>query len=166
MIHLLARAHATALASLAVTTLAFPVYAQDLSDLPPALEDKFAAAEKTCAEFENGTFSVALGAVQRTDLDGDLQPDWAFDEAGFGCSSAAALFCGSGGCLSHFLVGDSLSSILNQGWDMTQIGPFRVLLVDVHGSQCGGINPTPCIAASVWDASEKQWHSAAAEWEK
>ena len=151
---------------LAVATLAFPLYAQDLNELPPALAEKLAAAEKSCSEFDNGTFSVAFGAVKRTDLDGDLQPDWALDEAGFACSSAASLFCGTGGCMSHFLIGDSLSSILNQGWDMTQIGPFHVLLIDVHGSQCGGINPTPCIVAGVWDASENQWRSAAAEWEK
>ena len=67
--------------------------------------------------------------------------------------------------MSHFLVKDRLFSLLNQGWDMANIGPFRVLLADVHGSQCGGINPTPCVVASVWDAEEKVWRSTGAVWE-
>lgn len=48
---------------------------------------------------------------------------------------------------------------------MTNIGRDRVLLADVDGSQCGGINPTPCIVASVWDAEKKVWRSTVAEWE-
>ena len=67
--------------------------------------------------------------------------------------------------MSHFLVGDRMSSLLNRAWEMTNIGRDRVLLADVHGSQCGGINPTPCIVASAWDAEEKVWRSTVAQWE-
>ena len=91
--------------------------------------------------------------------------NWVLDEAGFACSSAASLYCGTGGCMSHFLVGDRMSSLLNRGWEMMNIGRDRVLLADVHGSQCGGINPTPCIVASAWDAEEKVWRSTVAQWE-
>ena len=31
------------------------------------------------------------------DLDGDIARDWVVDEAGFLCSSAASLYCGTGG---------------------------------------------------------------------
>jgi hypothetical protein len=139
--------------------------AQDLTGLPALLIAKVEAAQKACSEFENGQFALEFGAVHRVDLDGDIYRDWVLDEAGFACSSAASLYCGTGGCMSHFLVGDHLFSLLNQGWDMASIGSFRVLLADVHGSQCGGINPTPCIVASAWDTEEKIWRSAVAEWE-
>jgi len=116
-------------------------------------------------DFESGTFSLEWGAVVRVDLDGDLYPDWVLNESGFACSSAMSLHCGTGGCLSHFLIGQEVHSLLNQGWDIVTFAPHRVLLADVHGSQCGGINPTSCTVASIWDAEAKRWRSAAAEWE-
>ena len=67
--------------------------------------------------------------------------------------------------MSHFLVGDELHSLLNQGWDVVDLGPNRVLLADVHGSQCGGMNPTPCVTASTWDKEEKRWQTTGAAWE-
>ena len=139
--------------------------AQDLSDLPSQLLEKVEAAQQACSDFENGQFALEFGAVQRVDLDGDIYRDWVLDEAGFACSSAVSLYCGTGGCMSHFLVEDRMYSLLNKGWDLANIGPFRVLLADVHGSQCGGINPTPCIVASAWDAEEKVWRSTVAQWE-
>ncbi|WP_299353469.1 hypothetical protein [uncultured Shimia sp.] len=139
--------------------------AQDLSDLPGQLLEKVEAAQQACSDFENGQFALEFGAVQRVDLDGDIYRDWVLNEAGFACSSAVSLYCGTGGCMSHFLVEDRMFSLLNQGWDMANIGPFRVLLADVHGSQCGGINPTPCIVANAWDPEEKVWRSTVAQWE-
>lgn len=139
--------------------------AQNLSDLPSQLLEKVEAAQQACSEFDNGKFALEFGAVHRVDLDGDIYRDWVLDEAGFACSTAVSLYCGTGGCMSHFLVEDRVVSLFNQGWDMANIGPFRVLLADVHGSLCGGINPTPCIVASVWDAEEKIWRSAEAKWE-
>lgn len=139
--------------------------AQDWTGLPAQLLDKVEAAQQACADFENGKFVLELGAVSRVDLDGDIQRDWVLDEAGFACSTAASLYCGTGGCTSHFLIGDRVFSLLNQGWDMANIGPFRVLLAGVHGSQCEGINPTPCVVASVWDAEAKVWRSTGAAWE-
>ncbi|KUJ78503.1 hypothetical protein [Ruegeria profundi] len=142
-----------------------PAIAQDWSALPAQLAEKVEAAQRACSEFENGQFALEFGAVRRVDLDGDLQRDWGLDESGFSCSTAASLYCGTGGCMSHFLIEDRAFSLLNQGWEMANIGPFRVLLADVHGSQCEGINPTPCIVASAWDSEEKVWRSTRAEWE-
>lgn len=142
-----------------------PAHAQDLSGLPAQLLEKVEAAQQACSDFENGQFALEFGAVHRVDLDGDIHRDWVLDEVGFSCSSAVSLYCGTGGCMSHFLIEEHVFSLLNQGWDITNIGPFRVLLADVHGSQCDGINPTPCVVASVWDANGKIWRSAVAEWE-
>lgn len=140
-------------------------HAQDLTELPFQLREKVEAAWQACSDFKNGQFALQLGAAHRVDLDGDIQRDWVLDEAGFACSTAASLYCGTGGCMSHFLVEEHLFSLLNQGLDMANIGPFRVLLADMHGSQCDGINPTPSVVASVWDADEMVWRSTGAEWE-
>ena len=140
--------------------------AQDWSLLPAQLLEKVKAGEQACSDFENGQFALEFGAVHRIDLDGDIQQDWVLDEAGFACSTAVSLYCGTGGCMSHFFLTEGhVFSLLNQGWDMANIGPFRVFLADVHGSQCGGIGPTPCVVASVWDADEETWRSTGAEWE-
>jgi len=147
-------------------TLLQPASASEISELPAQLQEKINLARKACADFENGDFAMEWGAVARVDLDGDLRPDWVLNEVSFACSSAASLYCGTGGCMSHFLVGDVLGSVLNQGWDVADLGPYRVLLTDVHGSQCGGINPTPCVTASTWDAEDGIWRSTAAKWEK
>jgi len=145
--------------------LPIPAIASEISELPALLQEKVVQAQRACSDFENGQFALEWGAVTRVDLDGDLRPDWVLNEAFFACSSAASLYCGTGGCMSHFLVGDDLASVLNQGWDVVHLGPNRVLLTDVHGSQCGGINPTPCVTASTWDKETAQWRGATAEWE-
>ncbi len=139
--------------------------AEDISMLPQALLAKVEDARAACSVIENGEFAIEWGAVSRVDLDGDLRADWVLDEVHFACSTAASLFCGTGGCMSHFLVGDQLGSLLNQGWEMANIVPIRVLLADVHGARCGGIGPTPCVTASVWDTEGGVWRSTAAEWE-
>ena len=142
-----------------------PASSADVSELPEQLQEKVETARQACAEFDNGAFYLEWGAVERVDLDGDLHYDWVLNERGFSCSTAASLYCGTGGCMSHFLLENVTHSLLNQGWGLANLGPNRVLLVDVHGSQCGGINPTPCVTASTWDREEKQWRTTAAEWE-
>ena len=146
-------------------TLSSPALASQISELPAPLQQKVDQGQQACSDFGNGTFALEWGAVTHVDLDGDLRPDWALNEAFFTCSSAASLYCGTGGCMSHFLVGDTLSSVLNRGWDVVDLGPNRVLLTDVHGSQCGGINPTPCVTASTWDTQTAQWRSSVTAWE-
>jgi hypothetical protein len=146
--------------------LAAPAFATEATGLPEQLQKKVDAAAEACAAFENGTFSMDWGAVERVDLDGDLNRDWVLNEQAFACSTAVSLYCGTGGCMSHFLVMDRVGSMLNQGWDLIHVGRHTVLIADVHGSQCGGTSPTPCVTASVWDAEARAWRSAGAEWEE
>ena len=142
-----------------------PAFAAELTGLPAQLQAKVDAAAADCAAFGNGTFSLEWGAVERVDLDGDLNRDRVLNEEGFACSTAVTLYCGTGGCLSHFLVNDRVGSLLNQGWDVLRIGRHGVLVADVHGAQCSGAGPTPCVTASVWDAEGGVWRSAGADWE-
>jgi hypothetical protein len=147
---------------IAIALLAFmPLAASalDLTGLPAALAEKVTAARQACADNGNGEFALEWGAVTRTDLDGDLQPDWVLDESAYACSTAVSLFCSTGGCASHFLVGDVLTSFRNQGWTLVTFGRNRVLLTRVHGSDCGGNSPTPCFVARAWDPEAKAWQS-------
>ena len=159
------RVSTLALSAISANFFSTSAHAQEWVGLPAQLLTKVEAAQQACSNFENGQFALELGAVHRVNLDGDIQQDWVLDEAGFACSTAVSIYCGTGGCMSHFLIKDHMFSLLNQGWNMANIGPFRVLLADMHGSQCDGINPTPCVVASVWDAEEKVWRSTGAEWE-
>ncbi|WP_170391087.1 hypothetical protein [Ruegeria arenilitoris] len=142
-----------------------PAVAADVSQLPPGLQAKVDLAAQACAEFNDGQFHLDWGAVERVDLDGDLRRDWVLNESGFACSSAASLYCGTGGCMSHFWVGEEVHSLLNQGWTVVDFGRQRVVVAGIHGSNCDGINPTPCVTASVWDADAKTWRSSAGDWE-
>ena len=142
-----------------------PASAADVSDLPPLLQEKVERAAQACAAYENGTFHLEWGAVERVDLDGNLDHDWVLNEFDFACSSAASMYCGTGGCMSHFHVDGAVHSLLNKGWEVVSLGQNRVLLTAVHGSQCGGINPTPCVTASVWDNEDQSWRTTVAEWE-
>lgn len=142
------------------------VSAHEAAELPSALQARVDAAAQACADFENGEFVLEAGAIVRTDLDGDLQADWVLNERYFACSSAASLYGGTGGSLSHFLVGDHVTSLLNQGWEMRNLGPNRVLLAEVHGTQCDAVGYTSCVTAAVWDSEASAWRSAAAQWEE
>ncbi|WP_171230344.1 hypothetical protein [Ruegeria sp. HKCCA4008] len=142
-----------------------PAVAADVSQLPPGLQAKVDLAARACAEFNDGQFDIAWGAVERVDLDGDLQRDWVLNESGFACSSAASLYCSTGGCMSHFWISEEVHSLLNQGWSVVDFGRQRIVIADVHGSDCEGINPTPCVSASVWDAEAKTWRSTSGSWE-
>jgi hypothetical protein len=151
------------IASLGFSSTAF----SDLpADVPPSLAAKIDAGIAACRGFENGEFLLLAGALERVDLDGDVSPDWVLNERYFACSSAASLYGSTGGTMSHFLIGDHIFSLLNQGWDMTTLGPHRVLLAEVHGTQCAAYGYTPCVTASVWDAEQGVWRSAAAPWEQ
>ena len=136
--------------------------ALDLTGLPTALAEKVTAARQACANNENGEFALEWGAVTRTDLDGDLSPDWVLDESAYACSTAVSLFCSTGGCMSHFLVGGVVASFQNRGWTVLTFGRNRVLLTRVHGSACGGNSPTPCFVARAWDPDAKVWQSVEA----
>ena len=150
---------------IAIAVLAFmPMAASalDLTGLPAALAKKVTAARQACAHNGNGEFTLEWGAVTRTDLDGDLQPDWVLDESAYACSTAVSLFCSTGGCMSHFLVGNVVAAFRNEGWTVLTFGGHRVLLTRLHGPRCGAISSAPCFVARAWDPDAKAWRSVEA----
>ncbi|MEM8942035.1 MAG: hypothetical protein AAGC91_07755 [Pseudomonadota bacterium] len=140
-------------------------FAQQHTELPTALRGKVEAAADACREFNRGEFSLESGAITHTDLDGDLKADWVLNELYFSCSSAASLYANTGGTLSHFMVGGTVSSLLNRGWEMRTLGKIRVLLAQVHGTLCDGYGYSPCVVSAVWDSETNIWRTAAARFE-
>jgi hypothetical protein len=62
--------------------------------------------------------------------------------------------------MSHFLIGDIVTSFRSQAWTVLTFGRNRVLLTKVHGSECGGANPTACFVARAVDPRNRFDESA------
>lgn len=150
--------------ALALSLTALPALAQnltpaDIAALPAALQTHITKATATCAELDSGLLTVNADAVTRPDLNRDGTPDWILADAGFSCSSAASLFCGTGGCDHTVLVGDTPTQVFAKGIDVFAGEYETALIAWVHGSLCGGDNTTQCALAMVWQ--DGAWTSVA-----
>lgn len=134
----------------ALATLAALVAGPAAADPVTAL---IAQAEAACRSFENGMFEPG-DAVTEIDLDQDGSPDRVVDESRFGCSSAASMYCGTGGCMLHAVVGDQVTSFQAEGWRMIDWAGRSVLLVARDGSWCGGAGAQLCFEAVVWSGGQ------------
>jgi hypothetical protein len=113
------------------------------------LENVLEEARKNCESFEDGIFEPR-DAVQPVDLTGDGVPEIVVDESRFSCSSAASMYCGTGGCMLRAIVGDQTFSWLAKGWEVVDWAGDRILLLQIHGANCGGTNLRRCYEAVVW----------------
>lgn len=143
----------------AAVALTQPVSAQTF---PPAVKEAIETARADCESFEAGDFDRAQDAIRQVDLTGDAGPDWIVDESKMSCSSAASMYCGTGGCGLTLVANGIPTYRIAGGWDIVEFGGAPVLLLSVHGSRCGGINPTPCTEALTWDP-EREVFSTLAE---
>jgi len=110
-------------------------------------------ARAACEGFESGTFA-ANGAVREIALDDDDLPDRIVDESRFACSSAQTMYCGTGGCMLHAVIGDRVWSFQAEGWRMIEWGDRPILLVARDGAWCGGAGSQLCFEAVVWSFGE------------
>jgi hypothetical protein len=130
--------------ALAALFLGLPAHAQ-------SVEDVLAEAAADCSSFENGAFAAAPTAVSTPDVTGDGQPDSVVDYAGFTCSTVASMWGGTGGTSLAVLADGKRFDFLALGWQVLDwAGP--VLLLDVHGIECGGTGSDRCVKALVWGA--------------
>lgn len=147
--------------SLAVAVVLMGAVAVQADPVPAAVNAVLEDARADCESFEAGDFSLQDAAVEQRDLTGDGQMDWIIDSSLMGCSSAASMYCGTGGCELTLVVGAHITERLAHGWALASFNDRPVLLLDVHGSLCGGINPTPCIEALIWDDEPQQFSTLA-----
>jgi hypothetical protein len=143
------------LLALLLLLLPLPALAQD--PLPAPLQAAIDGATADCKGFDNGTLTVGPDAISRPDLNGDGTPDWALDDSALDCSSDASYFCGSGGCVTTFLVGDTRTEIFGHGWQLVETEAGPVLLSFAGGVDCGLADSEPCVRAMVW--SGKGWNT-------
>lgn len=129
-----------------LAVLAAPVAAQ----AGVTAEDVLAEAKADCASFDNGTVTAAPDAVTPVELTGDATPETIVDWAKFSCSTMASAWGGTGGSLISVLIGDTRSDYMALGWKVVDFGG-PVLLLQVHGAECGGTGSDPCVDAEVWN---------------
>ncbi|WP_420402744.1 hypothetical protein [Nisaea sp.] len=109
------------------------------------------AVQAECAAIDGGLLTLEADAIQRLDLTGDGRPDEVIDGRDLSCSSSRTLFCGgTGGCRLFLVVGESVTEEMSKGWKLVRLGHLPVLLLQVHGSRCGGTNLRSCVKALVW----------------
>jgi hypothetical protein len=137
----------------AVALMATPALAFD-----PAVTSVLDAAQNECRSFENGTLEVGENTVVEVDLTGDGKINYLVDASEMTCSTAASLFCGTGGCALTAVVDGKPHEFLAKGWRVIKMYDFPVLLLAVHGSECGGSGLRRCIKALTW--SEGGFHIA------
>lgn len=114
------------------------------------VDDILAEAKADCASFENGTVTTPPTSVSQVDLTGDATPETIVDWSGFACSTMASPWGGTGGNLISVLIGGQRSDFMALGWKVVDFnGP--VLLLAVHGAECGGTGSDPCVDARVWN---------------
>jgi len=115
-----------------------------------SVDEILETGRESCTFFDNGEFSLEEGAITEIDLDGDGAPDKVVMESRFECSTAASLYCGTGGCMTHLVVGDQVYSRLAKGWKSVEWAGDTIILLALHGSECGGTNLRRCYEAITW----------------
>jgi len=121
-----------------------------LAAADPAADKVLAAARADCESFEGRVFATAPNSVTEADLTGDGIPESIIDEGTFSCTSAASMYCGTGGCGLVVVVDGTPHDFLAKGWRIVEWGEDRILLIAEHGYECGGTNLRRCYEALVW----------------
>ena len=108
-------------------------------------------AAADCRAFENGEFDPggAVTSIELTSQFGTVQAE-IVDESQYACSSAASLYCGSGGCMLNLVIDGTISAWQATGWRLVEWGPDRILLIGRDGGWCGGAGAEVCYEAVVW----------------
>ncbi|MCL5776589.1 hypothetical protein M1105_06255 [Limibaculum sp. FT325] len=113
-------------------------------------EARLAEASADCEGLDGGVFSTDGAAITEVDLTGDAIPDEIIDEGTFRCSSAASLWCGTGGCGLTVIAEGTATQLLVKDWRVIDWHDRKILLTAVHGHECGGSNLRWCYEALVW----------------
>lgn len=113
-----------------------------------ALLDEAAAL---CTGFENGQFDAgdAVTGIILTSQLGSVDAELV-DESKYACSSAASMYCGSGGCMLNVVVDGTVTAWQATGWRLLDWGPDTILLIGRDGGWCGGAGAEVCYEALVW----------------
>jgi hypothetical protein len=117
----------------------------------PEAQELIDRAAADCHSFENGEFSAgdAVTEIELGSQFGSVAAELV-DESKYACSSAASLYCGTGGCMLNLVVDGTVRAWQATGWRIIEWGPDRVLLIGRDGGWCGGAGAEVCYEALVW----------------
>ena len=134
-----------AMIALPLTLFATPLLSQENPLVGALLND----AAEACGSYEDGTFEPGDGVSTLT-----LEPDGTevilIDEGRFSCSTAVSMYCGSGGCVLHAVIGEYVASWQATGWRTVDWNGDTILLIGRDGGWCGGIGAEWCYEAVNW----------------
>lgn len=120
--------------------------------ISPEAQQLIDRAAADCRAFENGVFEQgnAVTEIELTSQFGAAKAELV-DESRFACSSAASLYCGTGGCMLNLVVNGETMAWQATGWRLIDWGPDRILLIGRDGGWCGGAGAEVCYEALVWN---------------
>lgn len=138
--------------AMSLVLLAAPALSGEQESGTHALRDDGVAAAinralEDCRSWDDGEFAVGDGALTSVDLTGDGVPETVLDESRFSCSTAASLWCGTGGCMVRVFGAGEPYARLAKGWRPVEWAGDTILLLQIHGSECGGTNLRRCYEA-------------------
>ncbi|MEE4237099.1 MAG: hypothetical protein V2I51_10285, partial [Anderseniella sp.] len=117
----------------------------------PEAQELIDRAAADCRTLNNGEFDAgdAVAEIELRSQFGTVVAELV-DESKYACSSAASLYCGTGGCMLNLIVDDTVRSWQATGWRLIEWGPDRILLIGRDGGWCGGAGAEVCYEALVW----------------
>lgn len=117
----------------------------------PEAQELINRAKEDCNSFENGAFEAgdAVTEIELASQFGAVMAEL-IDESKYACSSAASMYCGSGGCMLNLVVEGTAYSWQATGWRLIDWGPDTILLIGRDGGWCGGAGAEVCYEAVVW----------------
>jgi len=117
----------------------------------PEAQELMDRAAADCRSFDNGEFDAgdAVAEIELRSQFGTMTAELV-DESKFACSSAASLYCGTGGCMLNLIVDGTVRAWQATGWRLIEWGPDQFLLIGRDGGWCGGSGAQVCYEALVW----------------
>ena len=117
----------------------------------PQAQELINRAAADCGSFENGEFDTgnAVTEIELRSQFGAVNAELV-DESEYACSSAASLYCGTGGCMLNLIVDGTVQAWQATGWRLVEWGPDQILLIGRDGGWCGGAGAEVCYEALVW----------------
>jgi hypothetical protein len=112
------------------------------SSMDFTLDELVAEGSASC----KGDFTLDDDAVQRFDFNSDGEDELVIlDESVFSCEDSASMYCGTAGCIVHFITSADYTYGYTRGWQIVRTKSDQpIILLELHGLSCGEVGTTPC----------------------
>ncbi|ANG62907.1 hypothetical protein A8C75_10700 [Marinobacterium aestuarii] len=107
-------------------------------------------ARQSCAANQGGQLGYQPGTIRVIDLNRDGIEDEIVDESTYSCTSSATQYCDATGCGLKVIVNNQMLERHVRQWQIIDWDNDRMLLLSLHGSQCGTQSAQGCYEAITW----------------